>query len=250
MGLNVLVTGGARRVGAGLVRALAADGHRVALHYHRSRAEAEALAAGIAATGGRCETFQADLADPVQRDGLIPAVRAAFGGLDVLVNNASLFAYDDLAGLTDETWRAHIDANLTAPVFLIRDFAVAAGEAGGVVVNMLDQKVFAPNPDFFSYTAGKVGLAGLTATLAIALAPRVRVCGIAPGVLLPSGAQDQDDFERAWADAPLGRGATIEDIARTVRYIIATPSLTGQVLTVDGGESLIRRPRDVAFDGV
>lgn len=250
MGLNVLVTGGARRVGAGLVRALAADGHRVALHYNRSRDEAEALAAGITADGGRCEIFRADLADPVQRDALIPAVRAAFGGLDVLVNNASLFAYDVLAELDDARWKAHIDANLTAPVFLIRDFAAAAGEGGGVVINMLDQKVFAPNPDFFSYTAGKVGLAGLTATLAIALAPRVRVCGVAPGVLLPSGAQDQDDFERAWADAPLGRGATIDDIARTVRYIIATPSLTGQVLTVDGGESLIRRPRDVAFDGV
>lgn len=250
MGLNVLVTGGARRVGAGLVRALAADGHRVALHYNRSRDEAEALAAEIAADGGRCETFRADLADPGRRDALIPAVRAAFGGLDVLVNNASLFAYDVLAELDDARWKAHIDANLTAPVFLIRDFAAQAPQGGGVVINMLDQKVFAPNPDFFSYTAGKVGLAGLTATLAIALAPRVRVCGVAPGVLLPSGVQDQDDFERAWADAPLGRGATIDDIARTVRYIIATPSLTGQVLTVDGSESLIRRPRDVAFDGV
>lgn len=249
MGLNVLVTGGARRVGAGLVRALAADGHRVALHYRNSRDEAEALAAEITGAGGRCRTFQADLSDPARRDGLIPAVRAAFGGLDVLINNASLFAYDVLAELDDARWRAHLDANLTAPVFLIRDFAAGAPE-GGLVINMLDQKVFAPNPDYFSYTAGKVGLAGLTATLAIALAPRVRVCGVAPGVLLPSGAQNQDDFERAWADAPLGRGATIDDIARTVRYIIATPSLTGQVLTVDGGESLIRRPRDVAFDGV
>lgn len=250
MGLNVLVTGGARRVGAGLVRALAADGHRVALHYRHSRDEADALATEIKAAGGRCETFQADLSDPAQRDALIPTVHAAFGGLDVLVNNASLFSYDVLAELNDASWQAHIDANLTAPVFLIRDFAAAVGEAGGVVINMLDQKVFAPNPDFFSYTAGKIGLAGLTATLAIALAPYVRVCGVAPGLLLPSGAQGQDDFERAWADAPLGRGPSIEDIARTVRYIIATPSLTGQVLTVDGGESLIRRARDVAFDGV
>lgn len=245
----VLITGAARRVGAGLARALAADGFRVALHYRASRLEAEALAAEITAAGGRCALFQADLADPAQRDGLVSAVKDALGRLDVLVNNASLFDYDVLADLTDAGWRAHMDANLTAPVFLIRDFAAVA-EPGGVAINMLDQKVFAPNPDYLSYTAGKAGLAGLTAPLALALAPRLRLCGVAPGLLLPSGHQDQDDFARAFADAPLGRGAGLDDIARAVRFIIDTPSLTGQVLTVDGGESLVRRSRDVAFDGI
>lgn len=247
----ILITGAARRVGAGLARRLATEGRRIALHYRSGRDEAEGLAETLRAEGADCLAFQADLADAAARPALIADVVAAFGRLDVLVNNASIFAYDTLQTLTDESWSTHIDANLTAPVMLTRDFARALGpDRDGVVINILDQKVLAPNPDFFSYTAGKAGLAALTETLALALAPRIRVMGIAPGLLLPSGAQTQADFERAWVDTPLGRGATVDDIARTLRYVIDTPALTGRILAVDGGESLIRRARDVAFDGV
>ena len=247
----ILITGAARRVGAGLAQRLAADGLRVAVHHRGGQAEAEQVVDNIRAAGGEARTFAADLSVPAERSALIDAVIAGFGRLDALVNNASTFAYDTLETMTEAGWATHIDDNLTAPVMLTRDFARAVGADGrGVVINILDQKVLAPNPDFFSYTAGKIGLAGLTQTMALALAPRIRVMGIAPGLLLPSGAQTQDDFERAWVDTPLGLGPTLDDVARTIRYILDTPSLTGRILAVDGGESLVRRARDVAFDGV
>lgn len=249
-GRVVLITGAARRVGAALARGLAADGWSVAIHHRGGAEDAQALAADIRADGGRAETFQADLADDGQRDGLIPAVVTRFGRVDALINNASLFRYDTLQGLTEASWRDHLDANLTAPVFLIRDFAAAVERAGGegCVVNILDHKIDAPNPDFFAYTAGKTGLAGLTRTLALALAPRVRLNGVAPGLILRSGDQTEAEYQAAWRDTPLGRGAGLEDVLGAVRFILAAPALTGQVITLDGGESLIGRGRDVAFD--
>lgn len=247
----VLITGAARRVGAVLARELAASGLRVAVHYRSGGEEAAGVVADIRRAGGDAQTFRADLTVEADRRKLISEVVRAFGRLDVLVNNASTFSYDTFQTMTDEGWDRHIADNLTAPVWLTRAFVDSLGdEALGVVVNILDQKVVAPNPDFFTYTAGKLSLANLTQTLAMALAPRVRVVGVAPGLLLPSGAQTQADFERAWVDTPLGHGPSIADIAGTVRYLIETPSITGRIITVDSGESLTRRARDVAFDGV
>lgn len=246
----VLITGAARRVGAALARGLAADGWSVAIHHRGGADEAKALAQVLRAEGGTAETFAADLAIPAQRDALIPAAVERFGRIDALINNASLFRYDTLHDLTEASWRDHVDANLTAPVFLIRDFAAAVDRAGGegCVVNILDHKIDAPNPDFFAYTAGKIGLAGLTQTLALALAPRVRLNGVAPGLILRSGDQTEAEYQAAWRDTPLGRGAGVEDVLGAVRYILSAPALTGQVITLDGGESLTRRGRDVAFD--
>ncbi|MGA0545998.1 SDR family oxidoreductase [Brevundimonas sp. VNH65] len=247
----VLITGAARRVGAGLARDLAASGCRVAVHFRSGAEDAARVVADIRADGGAAESFRADLTQDADRRRLIDEVVGAFGRIDVLVNNASTFAYDTFQTMTTASWDAHIADNLTAPVMLARAFADAVEpEASGVIVNILDQKVLAPNPDFFTYTAGKVALAGLTETLALALAPRIRVVGVAPGLLLPSGEQTQADFERAWVDTPLGRGPDIADVARTVRFVIDTPSVTGRIIAVDGGESLVRRARDVAFDGV
>ena len=247
----ILITGAARRVGAGLARDLAMTRARIAVHHRSGAEDAAQVVADIRAAGGDAHVVQADLTIEADRRRLITETVAAFGRLDILVNNASTFAYDTFQTMTVEGWDAHIADNFTAPVMLARAFADAlAPDRSGVVVNILDQKVLAPNPDFFTYTAGKVGLAGLTETLALALAPRVRVVGVAPGLLLPSGEQTQADFERAWADTPLGHGPTIADIARTIRYVIDTPSLTGRIIPVDGGESLIRRARDVAFDGI
>ena len=247
-----LVTGAAGRIGAAFVEALAADGHDVALHFRTSRDDAERTASRAREHGARVELQQADLADPVARGRLVADARERLGRLDVLVNNASLFAYDDLATLEEPRWREHLEVNLTAPVFLIRDFARAlAGEgrgAPGVVVNLLDQKVDRPNPDFLSYTAARMGLAGLTAPLALALAPHVRIAGIAPGLTLPSRVHPDSDFARAQGSAPLGRGPTPDDLVSALRFILRTPSFTGQVITVDAGESLVGRPRDVAFD--
>lgn len=248
----VLITGAARRVGAGLARALAEAGWDVAVHHRGGADEAMALVAELTGKGVRAAAFQANLNDAADRDGLIRQVVGHFGRIDALINNASLFRYDTLHTLTEASWGEHLASNLTAPVFLIRDFATAveAAEGQGVVVNILDHKIDSPNPDFFAYTAGKVGLAGLTRTLAMGLAPRVRLCGVSPGLILRSGEQTEAEYQAAWRDTPLGRGASVEDVARTVRFVLETPSLTGQNLTVDGGESLIGRGRDVAFDGI
>lgn len=241
----VLVTGGGRRVGAGLCRYLAGQGYTIALHYHRSVDEAAEVRRELLSAGHEVETFAADLDVPAERDGLIPAVKAHFGRIDVLINCASLFKFDTVATVNDELWQRHLASNLTAPVFLTK----AMAEAGGrVVINILDQKVGNPNPDFFSYTAGKMGLAALIQPMAMALAPHVRVVGLSPGLVLPSGDQTEADFQAAVRDTPLGLTCTIEDIGRATRFLIETPSITGQIVTVDGGESLTRRPRDVAFD--
>ena len=244
-----LVTGGARRIGAALARGLAQAGYAVALHYRHSAEDAQAHAAALRAEGHKVELFQADLAVSANCQALIADVRARFGRLDLLVNNASLFEYDTLQTLDAERWDRHIAANLTAPVFLIHAFATALGEdETGLVVNLLDQKVLAPNPDYFSYTAGKLGLAALTPVLARALAPKVRVCGLSPGVTLPSGKQSQDDYARAAAATPSGVSSTPADLVRALLFIVDSPAFSGQTLTIDGGESLLGRARDVAYD--
>ena len=243
-----LVTGAAGRIGAAFVQALAEDGYDVALHHRSSREGAERTSDAARARGARVEIVSCDLTDPAARGGLVAEARTRLGRLDLLVNNASLFAYDDLATLEEARWREHLEVNLTAPVFLIRDFARALDGGPGVVVNLLDQKIARPNPDFLSYTATRMGLAGLTAPLALALAPNIRLAGIAPGLTLPSQVHPDGDFGRAQASAPLRRGPTPDDLVSALRFILRTPSFTGQVITVDAGESLVGRPRDVAFD--
>lgn len=243
----VLVTGAARRVGAALAQGLALDGWSVAVHYRHSGDDAAKVVAAIRAAGGQADLFRADLSESGERDALLGKIIARFGRIDALVNNASLFEYDDLSSLTEARWQAHLAANLTAPVFLIRDFARVARD-GGAVVNILDHKVEAPNPDFLSYTAGKVGLAGLTAHLALALAPGIRVNGICPGLILRSGDQTEEDYRKAWSDTPLGRGTGLGDMLDAVRFCLSTRGLTGQNIVLDGGESLRPRGRDVAFD--
>jgi len=244
-----LVTGGALRLGAAIVRRLSADGWKVVIHCNTSLQPAEALAAELRGAGREAAVVQADLSDRAAVDGLVAAASRPFGPLTCLVNNASVFRRDDVAMLSWESWERHLTPNLAAPLFLAKAFAAAlpAGEAGSIV-NLLDQKVANPNPDFLSYTVSKMGLASLTPILAMALAPRIRVNGVAPGLTLISGRQTQESFERAWHDTPLGRSSTPEDIAAGVLFLLSTPSVTGQTLIIDGGESLTKRPRDVAFD--
>jgi NAD(P)-dependent dehydrogenase (short-subunit alcohol dehydrogenase family) len=246
---TALVTGAARRIGAGLAEELAAMGYAVAIHHRSGADEASALAARIEAAGGRAAAIHADLSTPEACAALIEEATRRLGPVEVLVNNASRFQYDTLADLTPQGWAAHLAANLTAPIFLIQAFArlLPAGMTG-VVVNILDQKVARPNPDYFAYTAGKVALAGLTPALALALAPRIRVCGLAPGLTLLSGAQSEDDYARAAAATPLGITSSVDGLRRALRFLVESEAYTGQILTLDGGESLLRRGRDVAFD--
>jgi NAD(P)-dependent dehydrogenase (short-subunit alcohol dehydrogenase family) len=237
---TAIVTGGAKRIGAELVRALAADGWHVLIHYNRSETEAKALAAEV----GHASLVQADLADA----GAVDRIVGALAGLPparLLVNNASLFAHDDIRDFTPESWAAHIDVNLRAPALLSRAFAAAAGE--GLIVNLLDAKLHGPNPDFFSYTVSKYGLAGVTELAARAFAPDIRVCAIAPSVTLVSGPQSRANFDKVHGLNALGRGVRVEEIVAALRFLIATPSITGQTITLDGGQRFLGLPRDVQF---
>jgi NAD(P)-dependent dehydrogenase (short-subunit alcohol dehydrogenase family) len=237
---TAIVTGGGKRIGAAMVRALAADGWHVLIHYRRSRDEAEALAAAL----GHASTVQADLADPAAAD----AIMAALDGLPpprLLVNNASLFAHDDIGDFTPESWAAHLDVNLRGPALLSRAFAERAGQ--GLIVNLLDAKLAAPNPDFFSYTISKFGLAGLTELSARAFAPAIRVCAIAPSVTMVSGPQSRVNFDRVHGLNALGRGVDVGEIVAALRFLIATPSITGHTILLDGGQRFLSLPRDVQF---
>jgi NAD(P)-dependent dehydrogenase (short-subunit alcohol dehydrogenase family) len=246
-----LVTGGGRRIGAHLARALAERGYAVALHYRSSAAEADALADEIARSGGRAATLQADLHDPAQLEGLMAAAHAALGPVTVLVNNAALFEQDRAIDFTLEQWDRQLATNLRAPVVLARQFArLLPANATGLIVNLLDQRIAAPARSYFSYTLSKLGLAAATELLAAALAPRVRVNGIAPGLTLISGAQSDADFERLVDSTPLGRGSSPDAIARALIYLLEADVVTGQILFVDGGRRLVGRvPDDPAMVG-
>ncbi len=237
---TAIVTGGAKRIGAELARALAADGWHLLIHHHASRADAEALAAEL----GNAATVRADLADPAAAATILDAA-ADLPPLRLLVNNASLFAHDDLADFTVESWAAHLDVNLRAPALLSRAFAARAGR--GLIVNMLDAKLASLNPDFFSYTISKIGLGGLTELCARAFAPHLRVCGIAPSVTMVSGPQSRANFEQVRGMNALGRGVDVAEIVGALRFIIATPSLTGHTILLDGGQRFLSLPRDVQF---
>jgi NAD(P)-dependent dehydrogenase (short-subunit alcohol dehydrogenase family) len=246
---TALITGAARRVGAAIARQLAADGWNVIVHYHRSEQAAQRLAQEIREAGGKCDLVSSDLASRSDVETLIDKCVALHGTLDCLINNASTFQYDDISSVTWESLHDHLASNLIAPVFLCRDFVRQFdGRSDGCVINILDQKIANLNPDFLSYTLAKVGLAGLTTTLAMALAGRIRVCGIAPGIAMISGKQNQAAFEKAWRAPLLGRSTTPEEIATCVGYILASPSMTGNTIFLDGGESLAGRARDVAMD--
>jgi len=236
---TVLITGAALRIGRAIAGSLAADGWAVAIHYHRSAEAAEAAVAEIAAAGGTARAIEADLGDPAAVDALLPAAAAALGPLTALINNASAFEKDGIDTLTRASWDQHMETNLWAPLALTKAFAaqLPAGRAGGVI-NLLDQRVFNLTPYFLSYTVSKAALWTLTQTLALALAPRIRVNAIGPGPTLPSPRQSQAEFDAQWARMPLGRGTTPDEIAKAVRYLLDAPAVTGQMLALDGGQHL------------
>jgi NAD(P)-dependent dehydrogenase (short-subunit alcohol dehydrogenase family) len=234
-----LVTGGARRIGRHLVETLAADGFAVAIHCQASVDEAESLAAGIVARGGRACVLRADLGREDEVARLVPEAQERIGTLGVLVNNASVFERDDALGATRESWDRHLEANLRAPFVLAQAFAQhLAAPAEGLVVNLLDQRVWSLTPHFLSYTLSKAGLWTLTRTLALGLAPRIRVCGIGPGPALANIRQSAEQFARQAAEVPLGRGPALEEFAAALRFLIAARSYTGQMLALDGGQHL------------
>lgn len=245
---RALVTGGAKRLGRAIALALADAGFDVAIHYAASATEAEATAGEIRARGRSTATLRADLAREAEMPGLVPAAAAALGGpLGVLVNNASVFERDSWHDATRESWDAHLEPNLRAPFVLTQAFARALpATAEGVVINMIDQRVWALTPHFVTYTVSKAGLWALTQSLALALAPRIRVNGIGPGPALPSTRQTAEQFARQSASVPLGHGTGPEEVARAVLSILALPAMTGQMIALDGGQHLQWSPAGTA----
>lgn len=234
-----LITGAADRIGAAIATRLAAEGHAVIIHYRSSGDKAELLADAIGADGGRAAIVQADLARREDRMGLIAAASEPFGPLSVLVNNASVFEPDSAQTLHEDLWDLHMAIHAEAPVFLARDFAaqLPEGEKGNVV-NIIDERVLALSPDYFSYTLSKSLLWTATRTLAQSLAPRVRVNAIGPGPTLANSRQSEAEFEASRKRLPLGTGADPDEIAEGVLAILNLPAMTGQLIALDGGEHL------------
>ncbi|MEN9409011.1 MAG: hypothetical protein RL216_985 [Pseudomonadota bacterium] len=254
--MRALVTGAGRRLGRAMALYLAGRGHDVAVHYAGSRDEAEAVAAEIRAMGRKAVTVAADVLVEAQVQRLVADAAAALGGpLTVLVNNASIFEHDDFTTATRESWDRHIESNLRAPFVLTQAFAAqvpdpaadAAGEpvAQGLIVNMVDQRVWKLTPDFSTYTIAKAGLWALTQTAAQGLAPRVRVNAIGPGPTLQGGRQTAEAFATQRAATILRRGANPQDICAALGFFVDSPAVTGQMIAVDGGQHLAWETPDV-----
>lgn len=240
---TAIVTGGAKRIGAAIVRALAADGWHVVIHCHTSRRDAEALAAEV----GAATVVQADLAD-ADIGALVMAATSGLPPVGLLVNSASRFIYDSFADFTAADFDTHMAINLRAPALLTRAFADLVPEGvTALVVNLLDAKLEWLNPDYLTYTLSKIGLEGLTELTARAYAPRLRCVGIAPAVTLVSGPQSRENFAAVHALNPLEQGVTVEHIVAALRFIIDVPTYNAQTIVLDGGQRLMGMARDVAY---
>lgn len=252
---RALVTGAAHRLGRAMALHLAMRGHDVAIHYATSADAAEALAEEARALGVGATTLRADLLVEAETRALIGDAAAALGGpLTVLVNNASIFEYDNIRTMTRESWDRHIESNLRAPIALTQDFAAQAPRAatdGGemrataLVVNMLDQRVRKLTPEFMSYTVAKMGLWAFTQTAARALGPDIRVNAIGPGSTLQGASQTEAQFRAQRSGSVLGRGPNPDDVCAALGYFLDAPAVTGQLLCVDGGQHLGWKTPDI-----
>lgn len=249
---TALVTGAAKRIGHSIALALSQRGWDIVVHYGQSEADALILAQQILDAGGRAATIQCDLADETAVRRLLMNANCLLGPesapISCIVNNASKFEQDCSTNFSMRMLDSHMHTNLVAPILLAQALYAATPQGmQAVVVNLLDQKLFNPNPDFLSYTLSKSALQCATVMLAQALAPTVRVVGVAPGITLISGEQTADGFAKAHAHTPLGRSSTPDDIAAAVCFAAESPAITGTTLLVDGGQHLIPSPRDVMF---
>lgn len=245
---TALVTGAARRLGREIALGLARAGWDIAVHYRDSEADARATVAEIESLGRRAVALRANLSDEGETRALIGRASEALGRVRCVVNNASLFDYDDAGSFSTARLDAHMHCNVAAPVLLAQALhaAIPDGEQG-VAINLLDQKLFNLNPDFLSYTLSKAALHTATTMLATALAPKLRVVGLAPGLTLVSGDQTEQGFAKAHQQTVLGRSSTPEDIVQAACYLAGARGVTGTTLLVDGGQHLVPMNRDVMF---
>ncbi len=253
--MTALVTGAGRRLGRAMALYLAGRGHDVAIHFATSQDEAEEVAREIRAMGRRAVTLKADLLDEAQVETLVPRAMDELGPLTVLVNNASIFEYDRIETSTRRSWDRHIESNLRAPYVLIQHFArqcpkaepdeTGEPRARGLVVNMLDQRVWKLTPEFSTYSIAKMGLWALTQTAAQGLAPDIRVNGIGPGPTMQGARQSESHFARQRANTILNRGANPSDVVAALGFFLDSPAVTGQMIAVDGGQHLGWKTPDV-----
>jgi NAD(P)-dependent dehydrogenase (short-subunit alcohol dehydrogenase family) len=244
----VLVTGAAQRLGRAIALAMAQAGWDVAIHCHRSVAAADDLAAQIRALGRRAGVVSADLGLAGSAVALLDDCERQLGPLTGIVNNASRFERDEATDFTAEGLMAHMQTNLAAPLLLAQALHARLDDGRrGVIINLLDQKLWNPNPDFFSYTLSKAALEAATGLAARALAPRLRVLGLAPGLSLPAAGQSDADFAAAHRCTPLGRSSTAQDVAQAAVFLASADAVTGTTLLVDGGQHLLPTSRDIMF---
>jgi NAD(P)-dependent dehydrogenase (short-subunit alcohol dehydrogenase family) len=249
---TVLVTGAARRLGREIALALAASGWQVAVHYRGSADDALQTVAdcqGLAPAGTPFDSFQADLQDESAVHALLPRVIERFGAVDAVVNNASMFEHDNVSSFGYAALAAHLRTNTGAPILLAQALHahVSSRNATGVVVNLLDQKLWNQNPDFFSYTLSKAALEAATTMLALALAPQLRIVGVAPGLTITSHLLPQEKFRQLHKLSPLGRSSTPQDVVAAVKFALDNQSITGTTLLVDGGQHLMKFERDFSL---
>lgn len=236
---TALITGAAHRIGRAIAEDLAGNGWAVALHYNRSQEAAQEMAGRIGDAGGRAAAVQADLMLEDETRDLVDRAAAVLGPVDCLINNAAVFEQDTAANTTRESWDQHMETNLRAPFVLMQALAqqVPADRTGNII-SLIDTRVWNLTPHFVSYTVSKTALWTLTRTMAMAMAPKVRVNAIGPGPALPSARQTREQFDRQSAATPLQRGTTPQEICDAVRFILAAPALTGQMIALDGGQHL------------
>ncbi len=245
---TALVTGAAKRLGRAIALGLARDGWDIAVHYRDSETEAQATVSEITALGRAVISLKCDLSDEAETRHLLQRASDQLGSIGCVVNSASLFEYDDAHSFAPASLDAHMRCNLAAPLLLAQALHAATPDSEqAVVINLLDQKLYNLNPDFLSYTLSKAALHTATTLLATALAPKVRVVGLAPGLTLVSGDQTAEGFEKAHRQTVLGRSSTPEDIAQAVCYLAGARGVTGSTLLVDGGQHLTPMNRDVMF---
>lgn len=238
---NILITGAAKRIGRAIALKLAENGWNIAIHYNRSQSAALELADQIQSLGSKTITVQADLSDPAAVRHLFSESIEQLGPLTGLINNASLFEKDTLSDFTEKSFRTHMDINLLAPALLTQCMAAQKQTDtpfDACIVNIIDQRVHNLRPDFMSYTLSKSAFWTLTQTSAMALAPHIRVNAIGPGPILPSKRQTDDQFSRQVAQVPLGRSASTENIAEGVLFLLTASSITGEFISMDGGQHL------------
>ena len=233
-----LITGGAQRIGAHIAQSLAQAGWSVAIHYHGSSAHAEDLRTQIIAQGGQAEIFHADFSAEEDVQGLIARVTEKMGAVTCLINNASVFENDTALSASKESWDLHMAVNLRAPFVLSQNFAKALDGGAGVIINIIDQRVWNLTPHFTSYTVSKSALWTLTQTLALALSPKIRVNGIGPGPTLKNIRQSEEDFKAQYEAVALKKPTDLVDISNAVLYILSAQAMTGQMIALDGGEHL------------